>query len=252
MKNTITLHGRRHNRYSLDLLEITGEMSLSRKVNILDMSLEGVALKADHRLDLGREYMINLRNDKGKTLIVAGVVVRAELSEMEKKDDEDSVSLYRVGLQFKDGSADAVDYFLQSTAHTLQGPAPSRNDHRHTARFHMTASNEQILSYPAHFRVRSISLGGMLIETEQALEAESTVPMEMTLNDGSSVKVIARISSCRLKKNDGPAHYEIVSEFIDLTEKDKVAIERFIAEWGSFLTSSRKDPVSGGTPSSPA
>jgi hypothetical protein len=84
----------------------------------------------------------------------------------------------------------------------------------------------------------------MLIETELALEAKSTVPMEMTLNDGTSVKVVARISSCQLKKNEGPAHYEIVSEFIDLTDEDKVAIERFIAEWGSFLTSSRKDPVS--------
>jgi hypothetical protein len=242
MKNTITLHGRRHNRYSLDLLEITGEMSLTRKVNILDMSLEGVALKADHRLDLGREYMINLRDDKGKTLSVAGVVVRAELSEMEKENDEDSVSIYRVGLQFKDGSAEAVDNFLQSTAHIIQGASvPLRDDHRHTVRFHMTAPNELILAYPAHFRVKSISLGGMLIETEHALEAESTVPMEMALNDGTSVKVIARISSCQLIKSEGPAHYEIVAEFIDLADKDKVALKRFIAEWGSFLTSSKKD-----------
>jgi hypothetical protein len=245
MKKTITLHGRRHNRYSLDLLEITGEMSLSRKVNILDMSLEGVALKADHRLDLGQEYMINLQDDKGKTLSVAGVVVRAELSGMEKKDDEDSVSIYRVGLQFKDGSAEAVDNFLQSTAHTIQGStAPLRNDQRHTVRFHMTAPNEQILSYPAHFKVKSISLGGMLIETEQALEAESMVPMEMALNDGTSVKVIARISSCNLKKNEGPARYEIVSEFIDLTDKDRMSLKRFITEWGVFLASSRKDPAS--------
>jgi len=245
MKNTITLHGRRHNRYSLDLLEITGEMSLTRKVNILDMSLEGVALKADHRLDLGQEYMINLQNAKGKTLSVAGVVVRAELSETEKKNDEDSVSIYRVGLQFKDGSADAVDNFLQSTVHTIpEAAVPLRNDKRHTVRFHITAPNEQILSYPAHFRVKSISLGGMLIEMEQALEAESTVPMEMALNDGTSVKVIARISSCQLKKNEGSAHYEIVSEFIDLADKDQVALKRFIAEWGSFLTSSKKDPIS--------
>lgn len=244
MKHTITLHKRRHNRYSLELLEITGEMSLTRKVNILDMSLEGVALKADHRLELGQEYTINLQDAKGKTLSVAGVVVRAELSEMEKKNDEDSVSIYRVGLQFKDGSADAVDSFLQSTAHTISEAVPSRKDQRHMVRFHITAPNEQILSYPLHFRVKSISLGGMLIETEQALEAESTVPMEMTLNDGTTVKVIARISSCQLKQKEGPAHYEIVSEFIDLTDKDKVALKKFIAEWGSFLASSKKDPAS--------
>ena len=244
MKNMTMLHGRRHKRFSLDLLEITGKMSLSRKVNILDMSLEGVALKADQRLDLGKEYMINLHDNKGKTLSVAGVVVRAELSEMEKRNDVESDAIYRVGLQFKDGPADAVDNFLKSTVHNnKEAVVPLHNDQRHTVRFLMTAPTEQILSYPAHFKVKSISIGGMLIETEQTLEAESTVPMEMTLNDGTSVKVIARISSCHLKKDEGQAHYEIGTEFVDLTDKDKVVLKRFIAEWGSFLTSSEKDPA---------
>jgi len=243
MKNATKTHGRQYKRYSLDLLEITGKVILTRKVNILDMSLAGVAIRSDQKLDLGKEYMINLQDDKGKTISVAGVVVRAELSEMKKRTDEEDASIYRIGLQFKDESADAVDHFLRSTAHTEKDVAvPKQNDQRLTVRVLMTAPNAHILRYPAHFKVRSISLGGMLIDMDQPLEAESTVPLEMTLNDGTSVKIIARISSCDMKKKNGKVHYEIVSRFIDLTDEDKAALKRFITEWGSFLTSNEKDP----------
>jgi len=236
MKNMTMPHGRRHERYSLELLEIMGKMSVSRKVNILDMSLEGVALKADQRLDLGGEYVINLQDDKGKIFSVAGIVVRAELSETAKRNDGEIVSLYRVGVQFKDGQAEAVDDFLTATVHSKKATLmPLHNDHRHTVRFQMTGPNEQVLRCPEHFKVRSISLGGMLIETERALETKSIVPMEMTLNDGTSVKAVSKISSCRLKEGEGQAHYEIGSEFIDLSDKDKDVLKKFIDEWGDFL-----------------
>ena len=58
---------RRHKRYNLDLVEVNGKMSLTDKVEVLDISLGGVALKADRRLNIGKEYMIKLQ-EKGKTL----------------------------------------------------------------------------------------------------------------------------------------------------------------------------------------
>jgi len=43
---------RRHKRYRLDLIEVNGQLNLTAKVEVLDMSLSGIALKVDKRLDI--------------------------------------------------------------------------------------------------------------------------------------------------------------------------------------------------------
>jgi Tfp pilus assembly protein PilZ len=114
---------RRHKRYRLDPIGITGKMSLSNKVEILDISLGGVALKADRRLNIGKELLIKLQ-DKEKTLNVAGIVVRSELSGMEKRTNGESITIYTAGMKFKDDSVDAVADFLISN-----GAQQKRNAH---------------------------------------------------------------------------------------------------------------------------
>ena len=46
---------RRHKRFSVDILEISGKMVLARYVKILDISIGGVSFKADRRLHIGHE-----------------------------------------------------------------------------------------------------------------------------------------------------------------------------------------------------
>jgi hypothetical protein len=96
----------------LDLVEINGKMSLTSKVEVLDISLGGVALKADRRLNIGNEYLIKLQ-DKGKTLDVKGIVVRSELSGMEDRGHGVRASIYTAGLVFKDGFTDKIADFLR-------------------------------------------------------------------------------------------------------------------------------------------
>jgi hypothetical protein len=48
-------------------------MSLSDKVEFLDIGLGGVTFKADRRQNPGREYMIKLQ-DKGKSLDISGIL----------------------------------------------------------------------------------------------------------------------------------------------------------------------------------
>ncbi len=238
MRGNIMKHARRYKRYSLDLIDISGKMSLSNKVEILDISLGGVAIKADRRLDLGKEYLIKLQ-DKGKTLNVAGIVVRSELSGMEKKDNGESVTIYTAGMKFKDGSIDAVADFLKEMVHKKKEAAvPLWGDRRLTVRFQITTPQEKILSYPAHYKVKTISLSGMLIQTDQALGIESKVPMGLSLNDGTSVNFTGRVASCHMKEDKGQTLYEIGSEFTDLTDKDKMVLKTFIDDWGFFLASS--------------
>ncbi len=229
-------HLRRHKRFGLDLIDVKGKMSLSEKVEILDISLGGVALKADRRLNPGKEYTVKLQ-DKGKTLNVTGIIVRSELIGMEARDNGERISIYSAGMQFKDGSADMVADFLKSIVQNPRETEPLQSERRHYVRFQITAPHKNILSYPAHFKVKTISLSGMLIQTDQALAIESKVPMGLSLNDGTSVNFIGRVVSCTRKEDKGQTHYEIGSEFTDLTAKDKTLLQTFIDQWAAMENS---------------
>lgn len=224
---------RRHKRYGLDLIDVKGKMSLSEKVEILDISLGGVALKVDRKLYPGREYSINLQ-DKGKTLKVSGIIVRSELSGMEARNNGQSVSIYAAAMQFNDDSADQVSDFLKSIVQEQNETAPLLEERRLNVRLQITDPRENILRYPEHFKVKTISLCGMLIQTGQALEIESRIPMGLSLSDGTTVNFIGRVVSCHMKEDEGQIRFDIGSEFIDLKDKDKTLLQTFIDQWATM------------------
>src|SRR5512135_2979570 len=102
---------RRHKRY--DIIEIAGKMTLANKVEIVDIGLGGIALKADKKLDLGREYTIRL-GDREKMIEVRCVVVRSTLCGMEKGVGGDNVLIYAAGMKFMEESGDKIKAFLES------------------------------------------------------------------------------------------------------------------------------------------
>jgi Tfp pilus assembly protein PilZ len=218
---------RRHKRFKLDVIEINGKMSLADKVKIIDISLGGIAIKADRRLNIGREYTIRLE-DKGKIIDVKGVVVRSELSGIEERNKGEQVSIYKAGMLFKEGQAAKIDHFLNSIEQHKKKEAPVTVDRRLSVRFNITAPGEQTLSFPAQFKVKEISLSGMLIQTDQMLALGSMIPMGLSLNADDHVNFNGRVASCRTTEYQGQTHYEIGVEFSDLTEKDRVLIKTFI------------------------
>src|SRR5574337_430534 len=88
----MTQNKRRHKRFKLDLMDMNGKMILAHKVEIIDISLGGVALKTDRRLFVGKEYLIKLEN-KGKSIDIKGTIVRCELSGIEIISDGEGALL---------------------------------------------------------------------------------------------------------------------------------------------------------------
>jgi len=52
---------RRHRRLRSDPMEVRGKMISTHQIKIIDISFGGAALKADRRLNIGREYHLSLR-----------------------------------------------------------------------------------------------------------------------------------------------------------------------------------------------
>ncbi|HUI68511.1 MAG TPA: PilZ domain-containing protein [Nitrospirota bacterium] len=110
----MTLEKRRHKRFMLDLIEISGRLGLTDKVEINDMSFGGVSLKADRRLNIGKEYLFTL-GDKGNRLVVKGTVVRCNLSGIEERYSGERALIYTAGMRFEEGSADKIADFIRNS-----------------------------------------------------------------------------------------------------------------------------------------
>ncbi len=108
------LEKRRHKRFSLDLIEIKGKLSLADRVEIIDMSFGGVALKVDRRLTVGKECLFTL-NDKGKSIDVRGMVARCALKAIEKRFNGGKVTIYTAGMRFNEDTADKIADFVRET-----------------------------------------------------------------------------------------------------------------------------------------
>jgi hypothetical protein len=218
---------RRHKRYRLDLMEVNGRMSLADKVEIIDISIGGVALTADRRLNPGREYVLRL-GDKWKSIEVIGVVVRSALSGFEQRSDGEQVAVYTAGMKFKDSSTTAISDFLVSIEHTKKEILSALPDRRCSVRFKITVPGEKVLTFPANFRVIEISLSGFRIDTDMRLERESIIPMVLSLHNDEEVNFNGRVASCLKVGKQEEEAYEIGVEFLDVKESDRSLLRTFI------------------------
>jgi len=108
------LEKRRHKRFRLDFIEIEGTLNLANNVEIIDISIGGVALKVDRRLNIGKEYVFKL-GDKGNRIDVTVIVVRCKLSGLEERYNRDRVPIYTAGMRFQEGMADTVADFIRGS-----------------------------------------------------------------------------------------------------------------------------------------
>jgi hypothetical protein len=71
-------------------------------------------------------------------------------------------------------------------------------------------------------------MGGMLIETGQALKEESKFRMQLLLpEEKRPVVFIGRVASC-LETVGKKASYDVGVEFLDMPEKDRARLKEFI------------------------
>jgi c-di-GMP-binding flagellar brake protein YcgR len=223
---------RQHNRYRTDVMEINGKMVLAKSVKILDISIGGVCFQTEKSLNVGCEYTLKMEG-KGRVLTVKGFVVWAILSGSLADSDGNIIPIYKAGMKFIDVSDEKINEIVNfiedhKKAVDKQVDLYNPSGNRLFVRICIEDPEEAILNYHGSYKVKNISLGGMLIESEHLLEIESKLPMEMILNEESSIKFLGRIINCLLVKDKDIEHYDIRVEFVEMSEKDKEILVKFI------------------------
>ena len=99
---------RRYKRFKVDLIDIDGKMVFASNVKIIDISLGGISLKADRRLNIGSEYTLTV-SSKGKVFSTKCIVVWSFIKESIEDPRGNIVPIYTAGMLFKDASNKKIE-----------------------------------------------------------------------------------------------------------------------------------------------
>lgn len=202
---------------------VEGTLMFTTHVDILNISISGVALKAHRRLEIGREYTLKLEY-KEKTVSVDGVVVWSVLSELTNGPHAEKVPVYKAGMRFTDVISEKMTRLLEF----IEGHKLSQ-DERLNIRFTIKTPDKAILDGPHNYGVKNMSISGMLIETDMRFDVDARYPMEITLEGDRTIKVLGRVVSCLEVNDRAPKHYAVGIEFIKISDEDKKKLKEFVS-----------------------
>jgi Tfp pilus assembly protein PilZ len=202
---------------------LSGKMTFASEVSILNMSLSGVAIRTDRRLNIGHEYQLRLEAE-GEGVNLRGAVVWCSLESRRKDTRGDDILIYSAGLRFTNVMTEALQNLMAFLDHH------KRHADQRTGgtRFEIDATGRALLDVPQPFRVKVLSLNGMLAQSPGSLALETVVPMELSLDEGEPVLFEGRVAYCtEVDFEDGP-EFEIGVEFVEMPEADRSRIEQYI------------------------
>jgi hypothetical protein len=208
-----------HARFTVE--GVHGKMTLASHVDILNMSISGVAIKVDRALRVGGEYSLNLQL-QNRQITVHALVVWCVLGEIRKGTGGEAMPVYSAGMKFTDVlSPKLMELISFIDRHKIV------EEHRLGGlRVHIDAPGKALLDVPHSYRVKVISLSGMLIEMEEGLDLDRVCPMEFAFSEGGvPIRFSGRVVYCVEAVDQDTRRHEIGVAFeeMDLEEKKRLA-----------------------------
>jgi c-di-GMP-binding flagellar brake protein YcgR len=238
---------RRYKRYILDITDVRSDMIFATDVTILDISLGGISLKADKRLNMGSEYIVRIRT-RDDMIRLRGEVIWALLSEHRETPNGDVIPIYKAGLKFtrlSDEKSSEIVKFIENYKREVDTAllAAQLFEHRLFRRLKIDIpEGATVIHRYEGCRVKALSFSGMLMESEFALNIEDRLPMKLSLAEDKAVVFQGRVASCDLMAGQIPALYELGIEFHEMSEEDKDTLRKFISLLDAIDTSTPSLP----------
>ena len=200
---------------------VRGQFLFSTDARVIDMSLNGMSIETGNPLKVGREYTLSLDRD-GEPITLSGKVVWCTLVRTTRDERGDVLPVYRAGVHFEDvitGKAGRLlDFIHQNAVVSLEK--------RLFGRFRVETDQSADLGFEADFRVRQISISGMLVETDIAPPVDTRCRMEISFRS-LSFKTDARVVRVQTIEREAPL-FSLGVQFLGLAPESRLALEEFI------------------------
>jgi hypothetical protein len=214
---------RRFKRFDVAIMNIKGRMALGNMVRIKDLHNRGASLCADVRLNIGGEYYLKF-HDEVTDLVIKGIVESSLLGESIVTSNDDVTPLYCADITFTNVTADAqkviekfVDQYKKEQELKLSN-----------FRVSMDKSEERVVDIIEDYRVKKISLGGMLIECGSPYEIGLMFPMVISLFHHTPLNVTGRVASCLPAGDESAGRFDVGIEFRVVSDKNSERLKEFL------------------------
>lgn len=214
---------RRHPRFEVS--EVGGSLLFSMDCRVVDISISGIKIESDRRLDIGKEYSIRVSHGDDSVRVL-GSVVWCVLTRVIDAEKGETVPVYRAGIEFREilsEKAGELERFMRQNV-------VIHLEERLFGRFKFSPQEPANLGCEYDFVVKTLSLSGMLIETGILVDADSVFDLELRIRD-RLILVRGRVAHVRQvggEENRNLVHLGI--EFVDLMHDERESLERFINE----------------------
>jgi hypothetical protein len=228
---------RRHPRFEVQ--DVRGTFLCDLEVRLLNLSLAGMAVATSTALTVGKRYSFNLT--KGERVIrVTGTVAWCVLRTTRPRPGEDVVPVYHAGVHFEDVLTERA----QALRDLIDDSGVFEVSTRVFGRFRLDTGCQVTIDSQVQFRVRKISLGGMLVETALAAELNSVFPLELALPTGSLVADgrVAFVEFGTSGARNAPNLLGI--EFRDTSAEDLTPLRSFLSTLSGELLGESPEPES--------
>jgi hypothetical protein len=231
--DTVSTERRRHRR--VESPGLTGRLATKCNARLCDVSLSGVGFESEGRLAPARTYRLRVATGDGQVLDRQGRLVWSHLYTTKRAGDGEVRPIYRAGLLFDDRSVGATselyDFIQRYAGAENGGPEQIPEDRfgidRDATRYHLERVEELHVETDYEFLVRTLSLSGMLIETELPLERRAPVELFLELPEGELRGRGRVVSTERTLEGDRHRH-EIAVEFLELEDDERDRLERYL------------------------
>jgi hypothetical protein len=102
---------RLHKRFKVPVEELIGMLDDGQRVDVIDLSVGGIATKSGRRLAVGREYFIRLLARR-HSLEVRGTVLWSRIVDSKETLFGQRVPVYVSAMRIQEGSEDRVTDFI--------------------------------------------------------------------------------------------------------------------------------------------
>lgn len=230
---------RAYKRYNVNLLDITCAIIQAGNIEILDVSLNGIAVHATMRLNIGEQYSLKLQS-RHKALSFKGIVIWSKLSAIHKDSSGDTIPVYTAGLEFIDNSQDLGDDIRMFIGTHNCGDDIRKNSDdadeytikecpRTYPRFQVNTPPEAfIIDQKQLYQVQELGFGGVRIECTKPLKINNTIPMMLNFSEDKFIVFKGRIVSCRLLHRASPKRYTIGVEFSEMSTTYRKMLSEYI------------------------
>jgi Tfp pilus assembly protein PilZ len=223
---------RHHRRFNVEAMDIRGLAAYSGKMVINDISISGISIKTDRKMAPGESYTVKI-SSRDREIYLEGKVIWSMENRTPEHPDESPPLAYAAGLQFGDLGQEIMTNLMKFiTFHRVEKTTPlsfhQKSWRRANVRFRLGNAGETTLCFAEAFKVRILSLGGMLIEKNHPYAVGSEFQMQMILPGDVNVAFVGKVISCSPAEDRPGGYYDVGIKISALPDQDRAKLKELI------------------------